>query len=131
MESSSEYVPGVCTIGGSEAAQRRRIGIGGALVTMVAVAVIVALDAHPAVGALVALPGFVAATGFIQSRARFCSGYGMAGMSNFRDVLGANHTTVDPNELAVDRARAKRITIQSAGIGILFAAITCVLATLA
>lgn len=116
MEAAGEYVPGVCNIGGAEAANRRRIGIGGLIAALGLAIVLIALDAPWALGLLVALPAFVAATGLIQARQRFCAGYGMSGMSNFREVLGAHHTTGDPAALAADRARAKRITMQSAVI---------------
>lgn len=131
MEASGEYVPGVCNIGGAEAANRRRIGIGGAIVALALAAALIALDAPWALGLLVALPSFVAATGLIQARSRFCAGYGMSGMSNFRDVLGAHHTTGDPQSLAADRARARRITLQSALLGLLAAGVTCAIAILA
>ena len=132
MESTPQYVPGTCNIGGAEAAARRRIGVGGLLVTLALAAALFALDAHPALFAVLALPAFVAATGFIQARTRFCPGYGMHGMSNFRDdVRGAEHTTTVPEELAADRARSKRITLHAALLGLAVASLAAAVAAVA
>jgi hypothetical protein len=121
MTEHSEYVPGVCNIGDTEAANRRAIGIGGLVVTVLIAAGLLAIDAPAAAMLVLFLPGFVMATGFIQARTHFCAGYGMQGMSNFSDERGRATTTEAPDQLAADRTRAKRITLHSALLGLLVA----------
>lgn len=126
---NDQYVAGVCNIGTSEANNRTRIGVMGAAVTVVLGAGLLALDTHPALMLLLALPAFVAATGFIQGRTRFCAGYGMSGMSNFGDDRSSvERTELDP-ELAADKARARRITRNAVLIGLAVALLAVALAT--
>jgi hypothetical protein len=131
MQPTTEYVPGVCNIGDVEVRNRRSIGRGALVVTVALGVGLMVIDAPPAVFVLLALPGFVMATGFLQARSRFCTGYGMAGMSNFSDQRGAGVKTEAPAHRAADRGRAKVITTYSAIAGLLVGLVAAALAALA
>jgi len=131
LHSPSEYVPGTCNIGGAEAANRRRIGIGGWIATFGAATFLALVGAPAPFYAVLALPAFVGATGLIQSRRHFCAGFGMAGMSNFTDELGRTTVAGDAAAVAADRSTAKRITLQAALVGSAVAAVAIIVASIA
>lgn len=119
--SKSEYVPGVCNIGNVEAANRRKTAMGAAIATIVVWATLILLDAPVFAYLLISLPAFVAATAYIQSRERFCAGFGAEGLYNFSDELGKTQKATKAEDLSKDKKKAISITVQSAIIGVVLA----------
>jgi hypothetical protein len=113
------YRPGVCNIGPAEIARRRRTGHVGALATVGLFAVLVAIDAPPPARLLVALPAMAAASGYLQARLHFCSGFGSRGVYNFGPA-GTTQQVADVEDRARDRAMAFRIGAASFVIGAAF-----------
>jgi hypothetical protein len=112
-----EYRPGVCNIGPAEIARRRRAGHVGLLVTIVAFAALVAIDAPPLARLILVLPAAAAASGYLQAWLKFCAGFGSRGIFNFGPV-GDTQQVVDEDARARDRARANRIGLASLAIGV-------------
>ncbi|MCW5714804.1 MAG: hypothetical protein KIT43_09865 [Bauldia sp.] len=113
MTIPTEYTPGVCNIGTDEIRQRRRLGYAGAAFTIVAVAVMLAIGVAPFWFLLLFFPAFGTAIALVQSAARFCVHFGLAGLFNF----GATGTTETVGAVAArqaDRARAWQILRQAA-----------------
>lgn len=113
---NAEYIPGVCNIGPAEIRRRRTSGIGGALVTAGVLAATALSGAPKPVRLLAVVPAAAAASGFIQAATHFCAGFGMRGVFNFGDT-GSTDTVEQAEFRAEDRARAKRILLQSLAIG--------------
>lgn len=113
----SAYRPGICNIGPSEIARRRRAGHVGLLATVVLFAVLVAIDAPPLARLLVAIPAAAAASGYLQAWLKFCAGFASRGLFNFGSV-GHTQQVVDADARGRDHARAKGIGLASLAIGI-------------
>lgn len=120
------YQPGVCNIGPAEVARRRLVGHVGLVATVLLLALLVVLDAAPIARLLVALPAAAAATGYLQAYLRFCAGFATAGVYDFGEV-GPREPVVDPAARAADRARALRIYLASAAIGLVVGIIAVLL----
>jgi hypothetical protein len=127
-EALDKYVPGVCNIGGADVRARATVGWIGVAGTILVAAVVLALDPHPAFMLLAAVPVYVAATGHLQARARFCVGYAAAGRYGFGASRGPTGRIEDDASIAADRATARRINGRAAQLTIL---VTAVLAALA
>jgi hypothetical protein len=112
-----EYRPGVCNIGPAEIARRRRAGHVGLLVTVAALAGLVAIDAPPVARLVLVLPAAAAASGYLQAWLKFCAGFGSRGIFNFGPV-GDTQVVADEDARARDRARANRIGLASLAIGV-------------
>jgi hypothetical protein len=121
-----EYRPGVCNIGPAEIARRRRAGHVGLLVTVAALAALVAIDAPPLARLILVLPAAVAASGYLQAWLKFCAGFGSRGIFNFGPV-GDTHQVVDEDARARDRARANRIALASLAIGVAVGVVAAVI----
>lgn len=123
MTNATQYVPGVCNIGPEEIARRRR---GGWIALAFTAAVLVALvwaDVSPWWRLVLFLPATAAASGFLQARFRFCSGFSRLGVFNFGS-LGETHEVTDEESRAKDRRRGNQITMYAAVIGAAFTAAT-------
>jgi hypothetical protein len=93
--SATPYRPGACNIGAAEIARRRRAGHVGALITVVVLALLVAVHAAPAARLLIAIPAAGAASGYLQAWLRFCAAFGSRGIFNFGQ-LGQTSSVADP-----------------------------------
>jgi hypothetical protein len=114
-----EYQPGVCNIGPTQQRRRLLLGIGSLLLTVVAVAVILALS-WPRWALLASLfPLYGAAMGYFQYRERFCVGF--AGIGVF-DVGEGTQEVADEAALEADRRRAVRLNAKSVAVGVVGAA---------
>lgn len=120
------YQPGVCNIGPAEIRSRRRAGIGGAIVTVLAIAAFVAFGVPDGWRWLVAIPAGVAAMGFLQAAFHFCARFGMAGLFNFGDV-GSEEAVHEVEYRRADQRKAVLISVLSLGVGILVAVVAVVL----
>jgi hypothetical protein len=124
--SSDAYKPGVCNIGPDEIARRRRAGHVGAIVTYVALAMLLVIHAPPLARLLLTLPAAGAASGYLQAWLHFCAGFGSRGIFNFGE-LGRTSAVADPAARARDRARATRIGLASLVIGVAVAVVAVAL----
>jgi len=127
-QSRAGYVPGVCNIGPAERAQRRRGGIISLIVTLVLLAILLAIGAPRAWRLLLFLPASAAATGFLQDAFHFCVGFGMKGLYNVVNSVGiTDNVTAEQFRLA-DRRKAQKIIVLSLAGGIIFACLSLLLA---
>ena len=113
----SEYQPGICNIGPAEIARRRRAGNVGLVVSVILLAILVAVSAPPFARLLVALPAAAAASGYLQAALKFCAGFGSRGPFNFGPV-GPTELALDPSDRARDGARARQKGLASLAIGV-------------
>ena len=102
------YRPGVGNINAREIARRRAFGtvaVAGAVVFGV---LLVGIDAPRLLRGLVVLPLFVGLISLEEARTRFCGGFAFLGI---RSAAGSDATekVADPNDLAADRATARRM----------------------
>ena len=105
------YIPGTCNLGKSEVRRRQTVALLG-----LALALFSGFGLWE--GSLIArltifLPLFVFATGFIQSRRKFCMAYGFSGAFNL-GRLGELSRVQDPADRAADRKTALSILGQAA-----------------
>jgi hypothetical protein len=112
-----EYRPGVCNIGPTEIARRRRTGHTGVIATVVLLAALIAVQAPAITRLLLFLPAAGAAAGYLQAWLRFCAGFGWLGVLNF-DEVGTTERVGSSEDRARDRAMAFRIGLASASIGV-------------
>jgi hypothetical protein len=116
------YRAGACNIGPEEIEARRRTGVIGIGIAMLAVVGFVVLGAPSWIRWSVALPVAVGAAGLLQARLRFCAAYGFRGLRGLVG-LGRPEHVEDPAARAVDRRRAIEIGAASAVLGLAAAAI--------
>ena len=120
------YRAGTCNIGPAEIAMRRRAGHVALGVAIVALAVLVAIDAPPLTRLLVALPAAAAASGYLQARFKFCAGFGSKGIYNFGE-LGQTVEVDDADARQRDKTRSNQIGLASALIGLAIGLVAVVL----
>lgn len=123
---STTYQPGVCNIGPAEIRSRQRAGIGGAIVTVVALVAMVVFASPDGWRWLIALPAGVAAMGFLQAAFHFCARFGMAGLFNFGEV-GREEAVYEAEYRRADQRKAALISALSLGIGVVVAVIAVLL----
>ena len=80
----TEYVPGVCNIGGAERGRRMRLGILAAAFFVVGLVLLLALGWPAWLRLGLALPAAGAAANVLQVRRRFCAGFAWAGVANLK-----------------------------------------------
>lgn len=115
--STPEYRPGVCNIGPAEIRRRRLAGHIGAAVTLLALVILLAVDAPPVARLILILPAAGAASGYLQAWLKFCAGFGARGVFNFGSV-GTWTTIADRDALAHDRRRSREIGGMALAVGV-------------
>ena len=115
--SETTYQPGICNIGPAEISARRRSGHVGVIATVVLFAILVAIGAPPIARLLLAIPAAVAASGYLQARARFCAGFGSRGVFNF-GALGTTERVEDAAARSLDRRRSLQLGLSAVAIGL-------------
>jgi hypothetical protein len=120
----SKYIPGVCNIGPAERAKRRQSGAIASLVTLVLLAILVAIAAPKGWRLLLILPASVAATGFLQSALHFCAGFGMKGIYNVVNSAGITDNVSLEEFRLKDRRKAQLIIGLSLAIGMVIAGLS-------
>lgn len=113
----SEYIPGVCNIGGAERARRRRSGIAGTVLALALLIFLLAIDAPPAWRLLLVLPVAAAASGFLQDAMHFCAAFGLKGIYNVINSAGITEDVELEKFRRKDRAKALQIAGLSLAIG--------------
>lgn len=104
------YIPGTCNLGKSEVRRRQFVaflGLGLAFFSGFGL-----WEGSALVKLTIFLPFFVFATGFIQSRRKFCMAYGFSGAFNL-GRLGELSRVQDPADRAADRKTALSILGQA------------------
>jgi hypothetical protein len=123
---AGRYQPGVCNIGPAEIARRRNFGHVGVAATVALFVVLVAIGVPSWARFLVAIPAAGAASGYLQAYLHFCAGFGGSGVYNF-GAVGTTIQVTDPEALAADRAKSRRISLGSLLIGMLVGLISVLL----
>jgi hypothetical protein len=122
------YQPGACNIGPAEIARRRRSGHVGLAAAVALLGALVVLDAPPVTRLLVAVPATVAASGYLQARLRFCTGFGSRGVFNF-GAVGSTEQVADAEARRLDSRRSMQINGASVGAGIIAGVLAAALPT--
>jgi hypothetical protein len=112
------YVPGVCNIGPAEITRRRRTGHAGVVVTVVLLAILLAIGAPAWTRLILVVTAGGAASGYLQAALHFCAGYGSRGVYNF-GPLGTMEQVLDRQALARDRMRSLQIGLGSLVVGLI------------
>ncbi|HUD11159.1 MAG TPA: hypothetical protein VMS08_02010 [Candidatus Saccharimonadia bacterium] len=123
----SSYVPGVCNINHAEIARRRRIGYIGLAVMAVLFALLTAFHLKGAIRIVLFFPAFIAASGFLQARYKFCSGYGSSGRQNAQEGSTTATAVTDDAAIQKDKNRAVMINMQAAVIALIASAVALLL----
>lgn len=118
-EINSAYVPGVCNINRAEIVQRRKLGHIGLAVFVVILAVLLLTDLDRLYRIVLALPAILAASGYLQARNHFCVGYAGAGQQNAEEGSTEARDITDQAARARDKSKARKMNLQSVGIGVL------------
>lgn len=108
---SDTYIPGTCNLGKSEVRRRQFVALLGSVLAIFSGFGL--WNAPVTAKITLFLPFFVFATGFIQSRRKFCMAYGFAGAFNL-GKLGELSKVQDPAFRAADRKTAMMILGQAA-----------------
>lgn len=112
----ASYQPGACNIGPAEIARRRNAGWVGLAVTIGSFATLVWTNRNPWWRLLLFLPASLSASGFLQARSRFCSGFARQGVFNF-GAPGKTQAVPDDDARAADQKKAARINLVTLAIG--------------
>ena len=112
----TEYTPGVCNIGGAEIARRRNLGWIMLIITIALLAVMIWYKVNTWWRILVFFPAMVSASGFLQARLHFCSGFANKGVFNF-GAPGTVQQVTDEASREKDRRRGNQISLYAAIIG--------------
>jgi hypothetical protein len=120
------YSPGVCNIGPAEIARRRMSGHIGLIVTVVALAGLIATGAPHWTRLILILAAGGSASGYLQAFLHFCAGFGSRGVYNFGPV-GPVEEVADPLARARDRARSVQIGVAALAIGVVVAVVAVLL----
>lgn len=120
------YIPGVCNINRAEIAYRQRVGYIISAIFVVMLLAMIALKLPVLSRLVLFVPGMLLADCFLQAKNKFCVSYGAAGQHNANE--GGKATTIaDKTAVAKDKARARQINLQAAGIGVALTLIALVI----
>jgi hypothetical protein len=116
------YIPGVCNINHAEIRKRRSAGYLGLSVFVVVLFVCLFFINIRWARIVLVAPAFLCAIGFLQAHGKFCVGYAAAGLQNASED-SQTATAVAKAQVAIDKARARRMNSQA----LLIAAVTTVI----
>jgi hypothetical protein len=120
MGTESGYQAGVCNIGGREVKLRLRFGQVALAVTVATTVLLFWMKVAPLWRLVLFLPAMSSASGYLQARSGFCSGFGAKGLSNF-GAKGENVAVADEESRKKDRIRSRQINLQAALFGAAYA----------
>jgi len=112
----TRYIPGMCNINQSEIKKRRLVGFVGFGVLVVAMVLFFVFDLPQWSRAILFVPAFVMATGFLQARNKFCVGFAGAGMQHTNE---STEKIEDENAKKADAKKARQINTQAFAIATL------------
>jgi ABC-type phosphate/phosphonate transport system permease subunit len=105
-----QYVPGVCNIGPAEVGRRRTLGWLGLIATVALLVLLHWRHLGRNWDLLVFIPAFLSASGFLQARFHFCTGYAARGVYNFGRP-GQSRAVPDEQSKRVDRRLGNRLML--------------------
>ncbi len=109
---SDQYIAGSCNIGKEEIRRRKSVGLLGAIATILGAISIINKYQSASPRLWLFIPAMVFATGWIQSKKKFCLAYGYMGVFNFGKA-GAAQKVRSKEERDADRATAFSILTQA------------------
>jgi len=120
----AEYIPGVCNIGPEEIKKRRQVGNIGLIISLIFFILLIVFKANPIWRLLLFFPIFFAATGFLQARMHFCSGYGLRGIYNVTKSVGNTETVQQAAFRKKDTQKALQIFYRAIFIAIIVSVVS-------
>src|SRR5208283_5375536 len=112
----TEYVPGVCNIGGDETARRRNLGWVALAITVLLLLALILMGANPWWRLFIFFPATMSASGFLQAYFHFCAGFARIGVFNFGSV-GQMKKVDDDLSKKKDKRKGNQITLYAVLIG--------------
>jgi hypothetical protein len=109
---SDQYIAGSCNIGKEEIRRRKSVALLGAIATILGAISIINKYQSASPRLWLFIPAMVFATGWIQSKKKFCLAYGYMGVFNFGKA-GAAQKVRSKEERDADRATAFSILTQA------------------
>ena len=129
--SETYYKPGVCNINPAEAKSRRQAFHLGSAAAVSLLGIFFILDVSAIVGAMIFVPAWVAALGYLQYKHKFCVGYAGVGKYSNGTKLGQTANVDKKRNFLADKFRAKQLNRQaltyaaiSAGLAMISLALT-------
>lgn len=119
----TEYIPGVCNIGRSEIALRKRTGWIGLVISVIFFFLFILLQIPSLYRLIIFLPVSVSASGFLQAYFHFCAGFGFKGIYNVLKSAGQTETVQQSDFRKKDRQKAFQIMGLAGFIGLIVAGI--------
>jgi hypothetical protein len=130
--SKEAYVPGMCNINREEISYRRRAMWFGVSTSLALLVVLFALSINVYIrAALLLIPIYIAAIGYLQVRNRFCVSYAATGQQNAADGSTKAHAITERSARVADKRKARRMNLQALAATLLIALFSCVIPTLA
>jgi hypothetical protein len=120
----SSYVPGGCNINKAEIAKRRMIGHVGLVIFVIVLVALLVFDVSRWYRIILFLPGMMVASGYLQARNHFCTGYARAGKQNAVQGSTTASDISDEAAKASDKSKAKRMNLQASLIALIAMVIT-------
>lgn len=122
-----EYQPGVCNIGPAEQSKRRTVGYLGLVAGLLVAIAVPFTDLNPMWVLASSAPFYAGFLGLLQARARFCAGFGLAGVYDITDDGGHRMDVEDATARKADRRRALVLQFQAVLLSVLAASVVYVL----
>lgn len=110
---ADRYVAGACNIGAWEIRRRRRAAMVGFGLAGLLLVVLLIAGAPPVARLAVGLPLWGGMLSWLQARRRFCAGFAVAGIANFRSDRSVMQAVVDPRARRADLLTVARMTRDS------------------
>lgn len=123
------YQAGVCNINSDEIAYRRKAGYVSLGITII-IFVIAILLKNTIIAGTVAIFASITAISFLQARNKFCVAYAGSGKQNATEGGKEAKGIKSGKDRALDKAKANKMYLLAAVIGILTGAISFTLVTL-
>lgn len=127
MSKQEAYIPGVCNINPKEVQKREKAGYFGVGVFLALLVLLMLIQAPVYTRALLFLPAFIGAIGFLQARNKFCVGYAAAGQQNANDGSDSASEISSKDDIATDKTRARTINMQALGLAVAATLLTLLL----
>ena len=120
----TEYIPGVCNINKAEIAKRRMVGHVGLAIFVIALLALLVGDVNRWYRIILFLPSLMSASGYLQARNQFCTGYARAGKQNAAPGSTTASVVNDEAARANDKSKAKSMNLQVIYIALIVLVIT-------
>lgn len=126
MSTTSDYIPGMCNINPAEIRKRRMSGYFSLAIALFGLTAFVGLQASWHYYAVLFIPLFVSALGFLQARHKFCAAYGSIGKQHADDDSDVEKVE-DAKARKADQLRARMIYLQAFLIAAVITATLCLI----